>query len=139
MAKLGIISLKTKINRIGREEAIRIARMAFTWCRKNIGINNRKHYEIQIGYEKTDIKNLCGEYEPVDNKITIYWNQIEDVGELIRTCVHEWAHYNQPVLTHYWKHTGIYSANPLEQKARYAERKYLDRCWKGIKHKVNKF
>ena len=138
MAKLGTITLKTKINRIGRAEAVRIGNMVFTWCRKNLGINRRKHYEIQTNFEKSDIKNLCGEYEPVDNKISIYWNQIEDVDELIRTCVHEWTHYRQPVLTQYWKHTGIYSANPLEQKARYAERKYLDRCWNGIKHKVNK-
>jgi hypothetical protein len=82
--------------------------------------------------------NTCGEYDCWDNEIFIYWNNCDNVRELICTVVHEWTHQNQPIVTKYYKYPGTYSRNPYERAAKYAEQKWTPVVWKEIKHKINK-
>jgi hypothetical protein len=95
------ITLKTNPADLGRAQTVRISLMVFRWCKKNIGVNNRKAYELLYGFQKGE-PHECGEYEPEENKITIFWSSLESVEELIRTCIHEWIHYRQPILTQYF-------------------------------------
>lgn len=133
------IRLDTPINEIGRREAVRIANMALRWCKGKLGINKRKKYEVKWYVRKgCGDEDTCGEYDATDNEVIIHWDNCTDVKELIETCIHEWTHQNQPILTKYDKYPGSYSRNPYERQARYAEKKWLPICWDELKTKINK-
>lgn len=132
------IYLSSRITHLGRAPAVRIASMALRWCRRNIGVNTRKHVDpvwyIQKGQPGDDV---CGEYDCYDNEVFIYWDRCWDVRDLISTCIHEWTHQTQPIRTKYFKYPGSYSRNPYERQARYNEMKYTPIVWQQIKPKVN--
>lgn len=127
-----MIYLNTKVQGLGRAPAVSITNMALRWCKRNLGVNKRKKFEpiwsVVKGYD-TD----CGAYDADDNEIWIYWDQCEDVRELIQTCIHEWTHQLQPIRTKYYKYPGSYSKNPYEREARRNEDKYTKECWTHIK------
>lgn len=134
-----VIRLDTPISAIGRREAVRIANMALRWCKGKLGINKRKKYEVKWYVRKgCGDEDTCGEYDATDNEVIIHWDNCIDVKELIETCIHEWTHQNQPILTKYDKYPGSYSRNPYERQARYAEKKWLPICWDELKTKINK-
>jgi hypothetical protein len=129
-----MIYLNTKVESLERKHAVAIANMALRWCRKHMGINGRKKYQpiwsVRKGWESD-----CGEYDATDNEVHIYYNNCYDVRELIGTCVHEWTHQLQPILTKYDAYPGTYSRNPYERQARRNEDKYTKPCWAHIKQK----
>ena len=133
-----MINLNTKIESLGRVPTVRIANMALRWCKQTLGVNNRKKYQPVWSIRKGYDGDTCGEYDAEDNEVRIYWDNIIDVDELIRTCIHEWTHQNQPITTKYWKYPGSYSRNPYERQAKYAEKKWLPIVWKHINNKINK-
>jgi hypothetical protein len=132
-----MIYLSTPISRLGREPTVRIANMALRWCMRNLGVNNRKKYAPIWYIHKGCGDNVCGEYDDGDNEVHIYWDQCEDIRELIQTCIHEWTHQLQPITTKYYKYPGSYSRNPYERQARYNEKKYTPILWDEIKYKIN--
>lgn len=132
-----MIYLNTKIKRLGRAPTVRIADMALRWCRRELGVNNRKKYQpiwsVRMGYDED-----CGEYDAEDNEVFVYWDNCEDVRELIGTCIHEWTHQLQPIRTKYYKYPGSYSRNPYERAARYAEKKHTPACWAHIRKHIKR-
>lgn len=80
-----------------------------------------------------------GEYDAEDNHIYIYWRNCDSVADLVTTCIHEWTHQLQPILTKYKKYEDDYANNPYEVEARYNETLYGARCWAAIKTKVNRY
>lgn len=133
------IYLNSRTSKIGRNETVRIAEMALRWCRRHLGINKRKQYKPIWSIRKSSewTKHTNGEYDPVDNEILVYWDNCDTIGELIRTCIHEWTHQLQPILTRYGKYTD-YRTNPYEVEALQFETRYTPVCWQDIKEKVNK-
>jgi hypothetical protein len=133
------IKLETEIKSIGRVEAVRIANITLRWCKRVLGVNKRKRtlvtWYVRKGCGEED---TCGEYDATDNEVIIHWDNCIDVKELMETCIHEWTHQNQPILTKYDKYPGCYSRNPYERQARYAEKKWLPICWKELQSKINK-
>ena len=120
-----------------RKDVVRIGRMAETWCKRNMGENNKKKLGLLVTYWKgwdTDM----GQYDPQDHAIYIYYNNIDNVKELLQTIIHEWTHSLQP-LTSKWKEYNDmeYTNNPYEKEAYASEVKYKE-LWKSIKHKLNK-
>ena len=79
-----MIELNTQIESLGRVQSVRIANMALRWCKKNLGVNGRKKWE-PIWYVRKgwDEDGTCGEYDATDNEVYIFWNNCEDVEELI--------------------------------------------------------
>lgn len=129
----------TRLTSIGRKEIVRIANMAFRWCRTNMGVNRRKKYQPAWYIRKSLDETVfdAGEYDAEDNEIFIYWNNCETVDDLIRVIVHEWTHQLQPILTKYdWDLD--YHTNPYEIEARANETVYGKQCWTAIKQKINK-
>ena len=61
-----MIYLNTKIESLERKHAVSIANMALRWCRKHMGVNNRKKYQpiwsVRKGWDSD-----CGEYDATDN------------------------------------------------------------------------
>ena len=130
------LTLRTKLRTLERGPTIKIADQALRWCKTNLGINNRKKY-LPIWYVKKGWdEDLCGEYDHELNEVHIYYGGIEDVKELIQTCIHEWTHQLQPITTKYFKYPGSYSRNPYERQAKYNEQKYYKECWAHIKKKI---
>lgn len=123
-----------------RAEAVRIGRMAETWCRNHMGLNNKKQVALIVSYYKADDDDTdMGEYRFWDNEIVIYYNNCHTVKDLIQTLIHEWQHQLQP-LTSRWKEyeSTYYSRNPFEREAYAAEKKHYSNLWKSIKNKLNK-
>lgn len=132
-----MIYLSTPIKQLGRVEAVRIANFVLRWCKRELGVNKRKKFD-PIWYVVKGEEGLCGEYDHYENEVYIYWDQCDDVRELVSTCIHEWTHQLQPIRTKYFKYPGTYSRNPYERAARRNEDKYTPIVWKLIKPKINK-
>jgi hypothetical protein len=132
-----MIYLSTPIKKVGRVEAVRIANFVLRWCRRELGVNKRKKY-YPLWYIVKGEEGLCGEYDHDENEVYVYWDQCDDVRELISTCIHEWTHQLQPIRTKYFKYPGTYSRNPYERAARRNEDKYTPIVWRLIKTKINK-
>ena len=128
-----MIYLRTRIDALERGPTIRIANLALRWCRDNLGVNNRKKYKPSWSITKGYDPDLVGEYDDEMNEVLIYYGGIDNVKELIQTCIHEWTHQLQPITTKYFKYPGSYSRNPYERQARYAEQKHYKACWQYIK------
>ncbi len=133
------IYLKTPAQPLGRREMGRIVHMTFTWCKKNLGVNQRKAYKPIFNLSSlNEGEQICGDYDDIENEITIYYKNIDNVRELISTVIHEWTHQLQPCRSKYNKWKGAYKKNPLEVEAYAAEALYTSPCWKAIKEKVNR-
>jgi hypothetical protein len=133
------IYLNTKIDNLSRKEVARVGNMVFSWCRKNMGVNNRKHYLPTYYFSRwNEDPKVCGEYDDETNEIFVYYKNLTDIRELIQTIVHEWQHQLQPLRTQYYKYKGPYNRNPFEIEAKQAEEYYLKPLWETIKGKVNR-
>lgn len=122
-----------------RKDVVRIGKMAETWCRKYMGLNNKKQLGILVSYlQSYEGDTDMGEYDPQEHSITIYYNNVDNVKELLQTIIHEWTHSLQP-LTSKWKEYNdtSYSRNPYERQA-YASEELYSELWASIKPKLNK-
>ncbi len=133
------IYLNTPSETLTRAALLRITQMTITWCRKNLGINQRKSLLPTFYLSATDTTGLlCGDYDDIDNEICIYYKNVRDVRELVGTVIHEWTHQLQPCRSKYNKWKGSYNKHPLEVEAFQAEALWTSPCWKDIKRKVNR-
>lgn len=123
---------------MSRDEVTRLINITLRWCKRHFGINRRKTWELTWRVIKSDDPRDCGQYLPEENQIEIYWNNMTSMKEIVATCIHEWTHYKQPILTKYHKWNGSYSKNPFEIEARKKEREFTPLCWNEIKDKVNR-
>jgi len=132
------IYLNTPISSLSRAEVVRIGRMALTWCRKMLGVNNRKTLLIETIFSAdVDDTKVTGAYDDVQNLIFIYYKNCDNIREFIATILHEWQHSLQPLRSKYHKVKGPYSRNPYEIEARRTEALY-SAVWTDLKPKVNK-
>lgn len=99
-----MIYLKTRLDALERGPTIKVANHALRWCRDNLGVNNRKKYYPSWSVTKGYDPDLVGEYDHEMNEVLIYYGGIDDVKELLQTCIHEWTHQLQPITTKYFKY-----------------------------------
>lgn len=81
---------------------------------------NKKVPTIQI---RSHDRDAYGYYNELTNVIRVHWDLHKGVGEFVRTIVHEYTHYLQPIKTQYiklYKKFG-YDNHPFEIKARMNE------------------
>ena len=116
----------------------KLVTLAIKWCKKNIGINERKRTKLTI--EITDRKRFCkgcivyGNYCFYRNKITIHESVCKNMNELISTVIHEYTHYLQSRNQYKtYEQSYYYSTNPYEREAKRNEEKYTKLCIKEIK------
>ena len=118
-----MMTLRTPVRNMDPKKVRSIIEMTLRWCRRRFGDNRRKAYELKWYIQRNPNPKECGEYVADDNEIYVYWNNLENIEEILRTCIHEWTHYKQPILTRYFKFKGPYSQNPFERQAFRAEQK----------------
>lgn len=92
-----------------------------------------KHHEYTpYVYLSDEMKeDLEGEYCYILNEITLYYNNINSVEDLIRTLIHEYQHYLQSPswMTRYYRMGYDYSNHPYEVEALQEEENW-HKIWK---------
>lgn len=132
------MKLLTKTETLSFADSTGLANAIIDWCEKNIGTNwryPRPRLSLLGGIADDMSRDTYGEYDVENNLININLERNVYVRCLIKTIIHEYTHYLQPVRTKYWKLAkkhGYYD-NPLEVEARFNENtKYKD-CFKDLK------
>lgn len=114
------------------------AQQALKWCKKYLGLCDRKRRKIIFKVSERKRKmgsfNICGNYCFWRNTITIYLPNNTTIHDIVATMIHEYTHYLQS-RTKYrnYEKTHYYSQNPLEKEARRNEDKYTKTCIRYIK------
>lgn len=132
------MKLLTKTETLSFSDSTGISIAVLDWCEKNIGINRKRPRPMLslLGGIADDMpSNVYGEYDVESNLININLERNVYVRCLIKTIIHEYTHYLQPIKSKYWKLAkkhGYYD-NPLEMEARYNENSKYKDCFKGIK------
>ena len=104
------------------------------WCKRNIGINRRRHYLPALEYHKErGPYGDCGDYDFDDNIITVYKGTHRSVINLIHTIIHEWCHYKQSKSKYYQYDLKYgYENNPFEIQANEIAELYKFQCKRDI-------
>lgn len=82
--------------------------------------------EDMVYSDGTD-KNLKGEFDSDFNEIVLYWKNIKNEEELVRTLVHEYTHYLQSPswMTRYYNMGYNYTDHPYEIQAYVEEENWI--------------
>lgn len=77
-------------------------------------------------YSDADDKDIIGEYCAMDNELIVYWKNIKNTEELVRTLIHEYQHYLQSPswMTRYYNMGYDYHNHPYETIAYEREKDY---------------
>jgi hypothetical protein len=136
------MKLLTKTEDLTFSQSTSIAISVIDWCEKNIGVNwryPRPRITLLGGIADDMAKTSYGEYDVEYNIISINLERNVYVRCLIKTVIHEYTHYLQPIRTKYHKLAkkhGYYD-NPLEVEARYNEINLYRNCFTDIKKILN--
>lgn len=132
------MKLLTKTETLSFSDATGLSLAVIDWCEKNIGVNikcPRPRLSLLGGIMDNMPKKTYGEYCVDSNLISINLECNVYVRCLIKTIIHEYTHYLQPVKEKYWKLAkkhGYYD-NPLEVEARFNENSKYKDCFKDLK------
>lgn len=115
----------TSLRSLSDKELKGIIKMCKSYCKNNLGVNNRKRSNLKVVLEDNPY-DVCyyGEYNPVTNTIHIFVNEMYTLGSFTSTFIHEYTHYLQPITTKYYKLLDEYGydEHPHEIEARDNER-----------------
>jgi hypothetical protein len=134
------MKVTTKTYNLSPREQKRIVGETIKWCQKFFGINHRRKNEFTyyVGPQPKRLLKKYGKYygcyDCVKNKLNIYPENNKNIKDLIKTTIHEYTHYTQPIRSKYYKLDEQYGYlnNPFEVVARTNEKLYKN-CWRTIK------
>ena len=128
--------LDTKTKKLSKFEIKSIVNHTLNWCSDNMCINNRRKYKFQISVKKqvTGDKRY-GEFNCISNKMTIFYDNCDNVKDIVTTVIHEYTHYLQPVRSYYGVLAKLYDYDyhPMEVEARRNEKFYYKKAWRYVK------
>jgi uncharacterized protein YjaZ len=135
------MKVRTNISKLDTRTQKKIVRKTIMWCQTFFGENNRRKNELSIyvgPQPKRQLKaygKFFGCYDCIENKLSIYLDNCDNIADIIKTTIHEYTHYTQPVRSRYYKYDEQYgyNNNPFEVVARKNETLYKN-CWKSIKN-----
>ena len=119
------------MNDMNKDEIKLIATEVFTNVVKYYGLS--KHYSStpflvieDSPYSDADDSECIGEFCSMLNELIIYWKNIKNKTELVKTLVHEYQHYLQSPswMTRYYNMGYNYSDHPYEIAAYNEEYNY---------------
>jgi len=126
--------LNTSIDRLSDEQLLNIGYQTLLWCHGKFGPNTRKRTPLKmVLYTKSS--DYFGCYDFKKNRIVVCKEKHKTLAEFIRTIIHEYTHYLQPIRSYYHlvgELTG-YKNNPYEQEAIRNELLFYKNCWMSIK------
>ena len=133
------VGLNTPTDNLNKSDIRKIVKEATAWCTDEFGVNRKKKQEFTVSIRKQkrtgDDPVAYGEYDLDNNTIIIYYNNCPRVKNLVKTLIHEYTHYLQPISTKYHKllEEYGYDNHPMEVEARENEDNNYRPCWKYIK------
>ena len=131
-------TLYTKTDSVGVSELRQIVKLGTKWCVQNMGVNNRRKTEFTVSIRTQRSGSPCyGVFDYHNNTIVIFKNHCPNLRMIVRTLIHEYTHYLQPIRGSYHKllEDHGYDNHPMEIEARNMEMFYND-CWKFIKKNI---
>lgn len=136
------MKLNTKTSTLTTRQLSHVVRQTLIWCINNMGTKKRlcaPTYRV-MPQKKGEIKALGifrGSYCQTDNRIYVHPEPNQTLKYIIRTVLHEYTHYKQPLRPCYWslERKYGYKNNPMEVEARKSE-KLVKKCWKQIKKTI---
>ena len=104
------------------------------WCQLCLGVNNRRKNGLNVSITYNGGMDEMGGFNYKTNTLIIYYNNNVRVRDLVRTTIHEYTHYLQPVRKYYGEYHRIYGYdyNPMEKEAVSNENKHYKRAWRMI-------
>lgn len=134
------MKLSTKTKELDIQQIRDIVNMTVSWCRQNMGENNRRknRFKVSVRKQRPSKELFMGLFCQVENRLVVHYNNCDSVRLLICTTIHEYTHYLQPIASYYHKiydRVG-YEKHPMEIEAVENEKKYKQ-CWKSIKNYYN--
>lgn len=111
-----------------------IVSLTMMWCSHNMGVNNRRKFKLSLSVRKQRKKTRMGEYQPINNQLTVFYDNCPVVKDLVTTTIHEYTHYLQPITTQYYKlyKEFGYDDHPMEIEAVDNEQRLYDICWEQL-------
>ena len=128
----------TPLSELDNKTIRQIVKLTAAWCYENMGVNNDRGIPFKLSIIKQVSGIPCyGMFEEKENKIYIFHNNCPNIGTLIKTILHEYTHYMQPIRGSYKKLLKEYGyqSHPMEIEARNMEGYYLN-VWNKIKFEL---
>ena len=132
-----MIYLKTPTTELTTPQIRKVVCETIKWCEANLGVKTKSRtlqYCVRTLGEK--YTPAYGMYDPVKNRIYVFRNYAPTVKMVVRSVLHEYAHYLQNLR---WYNNVLqkvgYDKHPQEVEARVVETMYSI-CWNEIKNKI---
>jgi len=120
-----MIIASTKLSTLSKYKIRKISNIILKFCQETFGVGRNKLYPMfSLSYK--DNTGLFGEYDGVENLITIYVKECKTISMLTSTIIHEWTHSKQNIIGKYnklLKKFG-YENHPMEIEACETEKKW---------------
>lgn len=134
------MKVTTKTYNLSRREQKLIVGETIKWCQQFFGVNHRRKNEFTyyVGPQPKRLLKKYGKYfgcyDCLKNTLNVFPENCKDIRDLIKTTIHEYTHYTQPIRSKYYKLDEQYGYlnNPFEVVARTNEKLYKN-CWRQIK------
>lgn len=128
------IRKKTNIYKLDNNQIQLLVNYLADHCEKIMGINKRKRTELKFRLINTP-NQFYGYYDSLANEMFLNLRYANNIKEFIKTFLHEYTHYMQPIRTKYHKlfEEWGYKNHPFEIEARKNEIIYFDKTFKIIK------
>jgi hypothetical protein len=129
--------LNTPINKVTNEQLLLIAEKTLHWCHNKFGVNPRKRTAVKLMIYPVGTP-MYGSYCYKKNRIEIYKETHKNIEQFVRTIIHEYTHYMQPIRSYYHKVEKLtgYANNPYEQEAYRNEELLYKYCWLWVKRSL---
>jgi hypothetical protein len=129
--------LNTPIDKVTNEQLLKIAEKTLMWCHYKFGVNPKKRTAVKLSLYTVG-SPYYGAYLHRKNTIIIFKEKHKTIEEFVRTIIHEYTHYLQPIRKYYHlveKITG-YGDNPFEAEAYRNEELFYKNCWLQVKRSL---
>lgn len=126
------MKINSKTASLSTYEVRKIVNLTIKWCQSRLGVNNRRRQKFSVSIVK--FGPAMGEFDFKKNSVIIYYGNNPSVKDIVKTTIHEYTHYLQPIRKYksYYK-IFEYTNNPFEKEAVSNENKHYKRTWRYIK------
>ena len=127
------VLLKTRTEELTPQLKRQLVMRTILYCENALGI--KKGLKVSIRKQNTGVSvSAYGRYFAANNLLCIYYNNCENVKDIIMTTIHEYTHHCQRLDDYAVMSKKVgYANNPYEVEAVNNEEQYYKNCWRSIK------
>ena len=109
-----------ELSSMKKKEINRCIHLTVWYCRYVFGENSRRPIpDVRLIPVQGDT-SYYGQYDPNENEIHVFTDEVRTLGQLTSVIIHEYTHYLQPIASKYYKllKEHGYDNHPFEIEAR---------------------